>query len=136
MMYIRFQSAVPNRHGALPGVFAMANGLLRKGMLSPEDEAWARAANAEGETAYTDPSTVIPDCYDRATNPGARSWFKENAAELLEMTMPYLSLLDRYGVPWQEVRSADPGRIVYEDGVQVVAVPPNYAENWPLVPSL
>ncbi|WP_164488335.1 MULTISPECIES: hypothetical protein [unclassified Plantibacter] len=33
-MFVRFQSAVPNRQGRYPGVFAMANGLHASGRLS------------------------------------------------------------------------------------------------------
>lgn len=36
-VYVRFQSAVPNRRGAFPGVFALANGLAGDGRLSAED---------------------------------------------------------------------------------------------------
>lgn len=120
--FVRFQSAVPNRHGRHPGVFAMANGLGMDRMLTPEDQLWLRAANDAANAAYVDPSAVAPDCYDATANPGARSWFKTDAATLLGMTRDYLALLDRYGIAWVELRTSQPGRIVYEDGVQVVAV--------------
>jgi hypothetical protein len=35
----------------------------------------------------------------------------------------YLQLLDTHGVECVELRSADPGRVVYEDDVQVVVTP-------------
>lgn len=131
-MFIRFQSAVPNRGGTSPGIFAMANGLRDTGMLSPEDDRWVRSMNAHCEHAYTDPSTVVADCYDRERNPGARSWFRENADELLAIARAYTQLLDRCRVPWTELRTSAPGRIVYEDSVQVVAVPFTYAQDWQL----
>lgn len=56
-------------------------------------------------------------------NPGAKAWFRASATDLLGFTAGYLHLLDRYGVPWVELRTSSPGRIVCEDGVQVVAVP-------------
>ncbi|MFE5774273.1 hypothetical protein [Brachybacterium sp. NPDC056505] len=131
-MFVRFQSAVPNRRGAFPGIFAMANGLRDAGVLSPEDDRWVRRMNAHCERAYTDPSTVVTDCYDHERNPGARSWFRENADELLAIARAYTQLLDRCRIPWEEVRTSTPGRIVYEDSVQVVAVPFTYAQDWPL----
>lgn len=131
-MFRRFQSAVPNRRGSFPGIFAMANGLLRAGMLAEADSDWVRRENARGEHAYTDPSTVVPGCYDPVRNPGARSWFKDDAHELLAMAREYAVLLDRYDVAWVELRTAHPGRIVYEDEVQVVAVPFTHEEHWPL----
>src|SRR5690606_15902516 len=131
-MFRRFQSAVPNRRGSCPGIFAMANGLLRAGMLAEADAEWVRRENARGELAYTDPSIVVPGCYDPVRNPGARSWFKDDAHELLAMAREYAALLDRYDVAWVELRAAHPGGIVYEDEVQVVAVPFTHEEHWPL----
>ena len=130
-MYRRFQSAVPNRHGRFPGVFAMANGLAEEGMLSPADHAWWARENERCDRLYTDPSTVDPACFDRELNPGARSWFRDTATELIAVTAGYLALLDRYGVRWVELRTSWPGRIVYSDDVQVVAVPATAAADWP-----
>lgn len=130
MAYLRFQSAVPNRHGRFPGVFAMANGLRRGELLSAADAIWLAAANDQANALYPDPSSVQADCYDPVMNPGARSWFVAGAQELLEMTGTYLELLDRYKVPWVELRTKTPGRIVYQDPHQVVAVPYDYAA-WP-----
>ncbi|WP_454050074.1 hypothetical protein [Cellulomonas sp. Marseille-Q8402] len=120
---IRFQSAVPSRSGRFPGVFALANALARQGRLSAADTAWWRAANARMSAAYVDPSTVSPTCYDQRINPGARAWFRLPTSAPLEMTREYLGLLNRYGVEWMELRTTSPGRITYEDAVQVVAVP-------------
>lgn len=127
----RYQSAVPNRHGTWPGVFALANGLLAGSTIRDEDREWLRAANARAQAAYPDPSTTDPDCYDPVASPGARSWFRVEATELLAMSAGYLDLLDRHGIPWVELRTSTPGRVVYEDDVQVVAVPFTHPEDWP-----
>jgi len=128
--FVRFQSAAPNRHGTFPGVFALANGLRDEGRLSAEEMAWITASNAHMNAAYADPSTVVPGCYDRTLNPRARSWFRVGSADLLRVTREYLDLLDRHDVPWHELRTRTPGRITYEDDVQVVAVPHTHDE-WP-----
>jgi hypothetical protein len=128
--YVRFQSAAPNRHGTFPGVFALANGLRDEGRLSEEEMAWIAASNAHMNAAYADPSTVVADCYDRTLNPRARAWFRVDAVDLLGITREYLDLLDRHDVPWHELRTRTPGRIVYADDVQVVAVPHTH-EEWP-----
>lgn len=128
---IRFQSMVPNRRGNYPGVFALTNGLASTNMLSPMDADWVRASNDRANAAYTDPTTVVTDCYDAIINPGARSWFKASARDLLTLTRGYLDLLDRYGVRWVELRTRTVGRAVYEDDVQVVAVPFTYPDDWP-----
>lgn len=109
----------------------MVNGLAAAGLLSLEDRRWLDAANDQANAAYPDPSTIRPGCYDPVANPGARSWFKVEASALLSMTGTHLSILDRYGVAWVELRTSHPGRIVYDDEVQVVAVPHAYPADWP-----
>lgn len=131
LQFVRYRSAVPNRRGTYPGVFALANGLAADGRLDPADHAWWVATNAVGEQLYTDPSAVDPTCYDRELHPGAAAWFRSSATELLDLSAQYLDLLDRYGVPWHELRSDSPGHVVYADDVQVVAVPFRHPEDWP-----
>lgn len=133
-MYVRFQSAVPNARGAFPGVFALVNGLARHGLLTSADQDWVRRANADADDAYPDPSTTDPLSYDPTVHPGARAWFRQDAHDLLRRTEAYLDLLSRYEVPWMELRTASPGRIVYADLVQVVAVPGSYPDDWRLGP--
>jgi len=124
---VRFESPLPNARGRRAGVFALANGLARRGVLSPDDHAWWRRSNDWCNAAYTDPSTVDASVYDGLVNPGAQAWFTSSAAVLIDKAREYVALLDRYGVRCVELRSATPGRVVYEDDVQVVAVPP----AWP-----
>ncbi|MFP3465550.1 hypothetical protein [Leifsonia sp. SIMBA_070] len=45
------------------------------------------------------------------------------AIDLIEKTWLYTELLDSHQVAWERVESSDPGRIVHEDDVQVIAVP-------------
>jgi hypothetical protein len=129
--FVRYQCAVPNRRGHFPGVFALANGLRDDGLLAFEDRAWLLEANREATAAYVDPTTIDPTCYDATLNPGARSWFAADARDLLEMTAEYLHLLDRYEVPWMQLTTHSPGRIVYRDAKQIVAVPYRHPEDWP-----
>ncbi|MBO1756816.1 hypothetical protein [Allobranchiibius sp. CTAmp26] len=129
--YIRFQSATPNRHGRFPGVFAMANGLAKEHLLRAHDAQWLQSANTRANAAYPDPALTGSECYNLDRFPGARAWFKATATHLLEMTGEYLELLDRYDVPWMELRTARPGRVVYEDNVQVVTTPFGYPADWP-----
>lgn len=76
-----------------------------------------------------------PGLADEMINPGARSWFTESAVDLIELTRTYLRLLDRHDVPWFELRTSRPGRVTYEDDVQLVAVPLRYPEDWPFDPN-
>ncbi|MER7515505.1 hypothetical protein [Streptomyces sp. NPDC126499] len=122
-LFVRYQGTVRSPRGHFPGVFALANGLAREGRLSEEQYRFWRAANDWYDAAYPDPSGADPAVYDHEVNPGAVAWFKASATHLLDRVPGYLELLAAHGVPCVRVESADPGRIVYEDDVQVVAVP-------------
>lgn len=51
------------------------------------------------------------------------AWFKTTSVHLIERVPGYLAILDSHGVRWRRLESDDPGRVVYEDGDQVVVVP-------------
>ncbi|WP_189349310.1 hypothetical protein [Zhihengliuella salsuginis] len=119
--YIRFEGPHPSDPNRKVGVFALANGLGNDGRLSASDHVWWRAANTFGNGAYPDPEAAVPGIYRE--NPEARAWFKTSAAHLISYTRGYLVLLNKYGQDCAVIRSGDPGRIIYEDDVQVVAVP-------------
>jgi len=73
--------------------------------------------------AYPCPSATQPTVYDRQLNPGATAWFKASAAHLLARIPRYLEILSAHGVACVRVESGDPGRVLYEDAVQVIVVP-------------
>ena len=123
LRYVRFESAVPNDRGGYTGVFGLANGLARSGILSAADLAWWRAANDWYDAAYPDPASIDPTLFDQARHPGTTCWFADSAEHLLCRVPGYLALLDRYGIAWRERRSADPGLIRYRDDVQIVVHP-------------
>lgn len=122
--FVRYRARTPNARGVKVGIFALANGLARDGRLTAEEAAWLREANDWYNRAYPNPSDVDPGVYDRVVNPGAVSWFKVGASDaLIERLADYVRLLDAHSVEWERVVTARPGRIVYEDEVQVVAIP-------------
>lgn len=121
--YVRYQAGIPTSRGRHPGIFNLANGLAREGRLSSQDWASWRRSNDHYDSAYLNPSTVDKSIYDHETNPTAEAWFKSTAGHLLVRVDFYTDLLSRYGVQWQVLHSNDPGRLLYEDDVQVVVVP-------------
>ncbi|MFC7983718.1 hypothetical protein [Streptomyces sp. NPDC057336] len=123
VQYVRFQSPHRNSRGHFTGVFGLVNNLAREGRLSDEQESFRRSNNRWYDAAYADPSTVDPDVYDDAVNPGAAAWFKPSATHLLARVPGYLEILSAHGVDCRTLRSTDPGRVVYEDDVQIVVVP-------------
>ncbi|MEU9701376.1 hypothetical protein [Streptomyces sp. NPDC047981] len=128
--YIRFQSPTRSGRGHFPGVFALTNGLAREGRLSASQHAVWRASNDWYDTHVTNPTTVDPTVYDPALNPGAAAWFRATATGLLARVVPYLEILSAHGIPCVRLETRAPGRIVYEDADQVVAVPPPYATSY------
>lgn len=123
VQYVRFQSPHRNSRGHFTGVFGLVNNLAREGKLSDEQESFRRRNNTWYDAAYTDPSTVDPDVYDDEINPGAAAWFKPSATHLLARVSGYLEILSAHGVGCRVLRSATPGRVIYEDDVQIVVVP-------------
>ncbi|KIZ16121.1 hypothetical protein [Streptomyces natalensis] len=121
--YVRFQSPHPNRRGHFTGVFGLVNTLARNGRLSDEQESFRRINNSWYDAAYANPSTVDATVYDHEINPGAAAWFKPSAVHLIGRVSGYLEILAAHGVDCRMMRSADPGRVIYEDDVQIVVVP-------------
>ncbi|WP_327228434.1 hypothetical protein OG229_37225 [Streptomyces platensis] len=122
-LYVRFQGATRSPKGHFPGVFALANGLAREGRLSDEQYRFWRAGNDWYDAQYPNPSHADPSVYDHDRNPGAVAWFKATAGHLIERVDGYLEILAAHEVACERVESTDPGRVVYEDEVQVVVVP-------------
>jgi hypothetical protein len=119
--FVRYQSPVPNARGHFTGIFGLANGLARAGVLSEGEMEFWRATNAWYEANLSLPD---PGVYDRATNPFATSWFRTATAGRFLAPVPgYLAILRAHGVACVEVRSDDPGRVVHRDEHQIVVVP-------------
>ncbi|MGF0118689.1 hypothetical protein ACQFYA_20550 [Promicromonospora sp. Marseille-Q5078] len=122
-MFVRFQSPIPGKRGVHTGVFGLTNLLGRAGHLTPDEHAAWRAGNDWYNAAYPDPTDTDPSVYDETVHPRATAWFKETAAHLLERVPPYLEILGAHGVECVRVESEDPGRVIYEDDVQIVVDP-------------
>ncbi len=123
LVYVRFQSPVPNARGVHPGVFGLVNGLAKHGRLSPQEERFKDENHAWFHANLIDPSDVDPLVYDRASNPKAAAWFKPTATHLLERLPGYLDILATHGVACVRVEMADPGKVIYEDPHQIVVIP-------------
>lgn len=122
-MFVRYQSPIRGKRGVHTGVFGLTNLLGRAGRLSPEEHATWRAGNDWYDAAYPDPAATDPSVYDETTHPRATAWFKESATHLIARVPAYLDILAAHGVECVRVESDDPGRVIYEDDVQIVVVP-------------
>lgn len=123
MKYVRYEAASPNTRGHHTGVFGLANGLLRRGELAPDDQEWLRANNRWIDAAYPDPGLIDTTLFDKSINPHATCWFKlTTAAEPLLARVPaHLALLERYGIEWRMREAIEIGRILYEDPIQAIS---------------
>lgn len=127
--YLRIESAVPNRNGRHPGIFAMLKGLRQSGRLSPADADLAQELVTRSYALHREPTAEVFEA-----DPRPVSWFIEQesaaAMALTELVADITGLLDRYGIPCREVRCTQLGEVTYTDEVQVVAVPLT-ADDWP-----
>ncbi|USQ79068.1 hypothetical protein NF556_15795 [Ornithinimicrobium faecis] len=128
--YLRIESAAPNQRGRHPGIFALLVGLRQSGRLSAADEVLAERLVERSYELHDEPPESVFD-----TEPRANSWFIESAdsasADLRQLSTEVVALLERHGISCREVRCTHPGRVTYEDALQVVAVPRTSAD-WPL----
>ncbi|WP_164479120.1 hypothetical protein [Nakamurella antarctica] len=123
MLYIRFESPTANSHGAHIGIFALTNGLARSGRLSANEWSWWRSNNDWFNAAYPDAATVDPTLFDRTKNPIVTCWFKDTATHLLDQIDGYLQLHQRHEISCIRRQAPNPGRVLYDDDVQVVVAP-------------
>ena len=122
-VYVRFQSPRPGRRGVHIGVFGLANSLARSGQLSASEMLVWRTAGDWINKTCTNPTDTYPEAYDDDVNPLATAWFKASATHLIEGVSQHLDLLKSYGIACVRVEAGDPGRIIYEDHLQVLVVP-------------
>jgi hypothetical protein len=76
---------------------------------------------------WFDENLPFPCRLSRSRRPRAHSaaicWFKPDAHECIQRAMRIASLLESNGIPTAMLRTERPGYIVYEDDLQVAAVP-------------
>lgn len=123
MRFLRYQAATADQRGHHVGIFGLVNGLAAEGALSEGELLWWSSSNAWYDDAYPDPASSSPELFDRDVHPLVSCWFRTRAAHLLDRVPGYLQLLDDHGVAWCRVLSDAPGRVLYEDDVQVVVAP-------------
>ena len=99
------------------GVFVLNWRRIRDGVYSKEDaELYDRT-----HKWFLENLPEPPFYGNNNENPdGAVTWFKTETADvMLEHIEPLLSLLEKYGIPYDVVYTDTPGKIIYEDDFQV-----------------
>jgi hypothetical protein len=117
-LYVRFQVRYYGRLGVPVGIFAACHHLRRDGCLTPDDdELFTEVDN------WFVARLPYPPFYADGNTIRAVPWFKPAATALIAALAPLQALLHRYGVPYDVVRSPDPGTIIYEDTFQIGVLP-------------
>ncbi|MFF0358943.1 MULTISPECIES: hypothetical protein [unclassified Nocardia] len=122
-LYVRFQTAHPDRWGRFPGVFALVDGLSAAGRLTVAQERFRRVGNEWLTTHLVNPYAPHRQSDGRRLHPRASAWFTSTAADAIDRVGGYLDILDEHGIAWARLDTDTPGVIVYDDPRQVLAVP-------------
>lgn len=118
-MYIRFEGQQPNPDSASKlGIFQLAFQLRDEGDI-PRYAEEMLIKNLEWLREHLkSPKILKEDGYHRAI-----SWFKPTAKEPIKRIRAIASVLEEYGYHISQVKTKEPGSIIYEDGFQIVAIP-------------
>jgi hypothetical protein len=113
-MFIRFVvGADGEHHRSLTGIITEAGIRRDDGDLDSDQR-------TRLEDAYCWLNERLPAPPFRILPVGAISWFKDDAGESIQTMWEIVSILRECGVPVRLLRSANPGKVVYEDEYQVV----------------
>lgn len=106
----------------LVGVIRTAGGLVEKGRLDGHARDRLRILFRWLNEALPCPP-FSARLKRRAWRPEAVCWFRDDALWMIRRTWAIALILRQHGRPVRVLRSEAPGRILYEDGFQVVAEP-------------
>ena len=118
--YIRFvTSDQDDQSGSSRGVFHAAYGLQRSTFLEPHEYDWL------GDTIVWYEKNLPVPTYLKKTrkNELAICWFRVNAQQKIQRLWDLVHLLEEFCVFIRTIKTKTPGRIVFQDEFQIVAVP-------------
>ena len=118
-MLVRFSilEADPDS-GQKAGVLVAAHTLRDEGELSAQEHEQVRSA-----LQWFNEHVEVPEVLEAEGNHRAISWFKPAARVAISKMWELKSLLEHHGLHVEVLRTLDPGLVVYEDELQVVAKP-------------
>jgi hypothetical protein len=119
-MFLRFAISDLHEESGQPlGIFHAVRYLRDDGQLTMEQET---AANAVFD--WLSDHLDAPGEQLLAAHPAAVSWFRATASQHIEQAQRLIPILEAHGHHVTRVERPDPGRIVYSDSAQVLALPP------------
>lgn len=123
-MYLRFITAETDyRTGRMKGIFTLTYELLREGQLSANDEAPVREL-----LRWFEQNLGVPTKFSKKRNVSHKnthglSWIKPEASEAIEKFWALKGYLEQAGYHIDVLKVKNPGKIVYQDKMQLVAEP-------------
>jgi hypothetical protein len=118
-MLVRFQGKLPNLGTASKlGIFQLAYELRDK--VDTPDYVYNEL---QRNLMWLKVNLKSPGILDKDENYRAISWFKDGARKPLQHVWAIKAFLEEFGYPIDVVKTLNPGRVIYEDGWQVVAKP-------------
>jgi hypothetical protein len=102
-------------HRHLNGLVTEAKALLKAGALSAAEEALL-----EEHYEWLNANLPVPPYRTSAWPKTVAAWFKDSAREPIRRLWAIGAMLDDHGLPVRMLRSQNPGKIYYEDELQVV----------------
>jgi hypothetical protein len=117
-VFVRFVVGSDGQHHKeLTGVFAEARLLRERGVLTAEEDVRLEAAYH-----WFHEHVPVPPFSSGRLPKDAVAWFKHDAREPVARMWDIVALLREHGAEVRLLRSANPGRVVYEDHLQVIVV--------------
>jgi hypothetical protein len=115
-VYVRFVVGADGEdHRQLTGVLTEARLLRDAGRLSAEE-----LQRLERAYDWFNAHVPVPPFSTSRWNQDAVSWFKASAGDAIARMWDVMAILRDHGVPTRMLRSSDPGKVRYDDDVQVV----------------
>ena len=102
-------------HKELNGIFVEARLLRERGVLTVEED-----ARLEELYGWFEEQVPMPPFSAGRFPRDAVAWFKDDAGEPVTRMWDIVALLREHGVEVRLLRSTNPGRVVYDDQVQVL----------------
>jgi hypothetical protein len=116
VMFIRFVVGLDDEsHRSQTGLITEARLLRDAGSLDQLQVSWL-----EDTYAWFNENLPTPPFKSSNWPRDAVAWFKDDAGEPIRKMWEIAALLKQHGVPVRMLRSAHPGKLLYEDSFQIV----------------
>jgi hypothetical protein len=123
-MYLRFVTdEVDLRTGKAKGMFSLAYELIRESVLSYDDEGLLKQSLNWVESNIPIPTKFSRTNNEYRKNTGGLCWLKSESREAVSKHWDVKNVLEIAGYSVKLIKTNNPGKMVYEDDFQAVALP-------------